>query len=82
MSSVCNLSCASGRDVILRHVGEIDVSVGLVAVLIAFRTGSERQLRFDHEGEGVAATDPQAALGWYRRAADAGHGGAVQVESS
>jgi TPR repeat protein len=33
-------------------------------------------------GEGVAAPDPPAAMGWFRRAADAGHGGAVQVESS
>jgi TPR repeat protein len=32
--------------------------------------------------EGVAAPDPLAAMGWFRRAADAGHGGAVQVESS
>jgi TPR repeat protein len=35
-----------------------------------------------NKGEGVAAPDPVAAMGWYRRAADAGHGGAVQVESS
>jgi TPR repeat protein len=34
------------------------------------------------EGEGVAAADPQAAMDWFRRAADAGHGGAVRVESS
>jgi TPR repeat protein len=33
-------------------------------------------------GEGVAAPDPPAAMDWFRRAADAGHGGAVQVESS
>jgi TPR repeat protein len=33
-------------------------------------------------GEGVAAPDPLAAMGWYRRAADASHGGAVQAESS
>ena len=33
------------------------------------------------DGEGVAAPVPPAAMGW-RRAADAGHGGAVQVESS
>jgi TPR repeat protein len=33
-------------------------------------------------GEGVAAPDPLAAMDWYRRAADAGHGGVVQVESS
>jgi TPR repeat protein len=31
------------------------------------------------KGEGVAAPDPPAAMDWYRRAADAGHGGAVQV---
>jgi TPR repeat protein len=34
------------------------------------------------KGEGVAAPDPPAAMDWFRRAADAGHGGAVQVESS
>ena len=34
------------------------------------------------KGEGVAAPDPPAAMGWFRCAADAGHGGAVQVESS
>jgi TPR repeat protein len=28
-------------------------------------------------GEGVAAPDPMAAMDWYRRAADAGHGGAL-----
>jgi TPR repeat protein len=33
-------------------------------------------------GEGVTAADPPAAMEWYRRAADAGHGGAVRVESS
>jgi hypothetical protein len=33
-------------------------------------------------GEGVAAPDPPAAMGWFRRAADAGHGGAARVESS
>ena len=33
-------------------------------------------------GEGVAAPDPPAAMNWYRRAADAGHGGAARVESS
>jgi TPR repeat protein len=32
-----------------------------------------------NQGEGVAAPDPPAAMGWFRRAADAGHGGAVQV---
>jgi TPR repeat protein len=31
------------------------------------------------KGEGVAAAEPPAAMGWFRRAADAGHGGAVQV---
>jgi TPR repeat protein len=35
-----------------------------------------------NKGEGVAAPDPPSAMGWFRRAADAGHGGAVQVESS
>jgi TPR repeat protein len=30
-------------------------------------------------GEGVAAPDCVAAMDWYTRAADAGHGGAVQV---
>jgi TPR repeat protein len=34
------------------------------------------------KGEGVVMADPPAAMGWFRRAADAGHGGAVQVESS
>jgi TPR repeat protein len=34
------------------------------------------------KGEGVAAPDPLAAMDWFRRAADAGHGGVVQVESS
>jgi len=29
------------------------------------------------QGEGVAAPDYPAAAGWYRRAADAGHGGAA-----
>jgi TPR repeat protein len=33
-------------------------------------------------GEGAAAPDHQAGMGWFRRATDAGHGGAVQVESS
>jgi TPR repeat protein len=32
-----------------------------------------------NKGEGVAAPDPLAAMDWYRRAADAGHGGAVQL---
>ena len=35
-----------------------------------------------YEGEGVAAPDPPAAMGWYSPTADAGQGGAVQVESS
>jgi TPR repeat protein len=34
------------------------------------------------KGEGVVAPDPLASMDWYRRAADAGHSGAVQVESS
>jgi TPR repeat protein len=34
------------------------------------------------KGKGVAAPESLAAMDWYRRAADAGHGGAVRVESS